>query len=93
MSIGIALAGKDIKPEKNGNDYFIGSLGLGASDFRFHDTQSQESELFVEIGAEYGFRLTSNILAGAGFNYKHYGSLGETKARWLDLYLSASVAF
>ena len=91
VAIGIALVGTGINPDAN--DYFVGNIGLGSSKFHFHGSDTQDSEFFGEIGAEYGFRLTSNILAGAGFNYKHYGNPGETKANWLDFYLSGSVAF
>lgn len=91
IALGIAAVGFGINP--NANDYFVGSIGLGASDFSFHDTNTQDGEFFVEVGAEYGFKLTPYLFAGAGFNYKHYGTPGETKAHGLDLYLSASIAF
>lgn len=91
LSVGIAVKATGINP--NANDYFVGGLGIGASEWYFHHSDTKDREFFGELSAEYGFRLTPNVLAGTGFNYKLYGRPGETKAHWLDLYISASVAF
>lgn len=91
LSAGVALNLTFLEPEYN--KYLIANFGLGTSNFHFHDQDIYDQEFFAEVGAEFGVKLIPNVLVGAGFSQKLFGYPGQTKADWLELYLSASVAF
>lgn len=73
--------------------YLLGSVGVGTGWFKFNDQKQSEQEAMAEANAEIGFRLQEHFLLGMGVDYQLFGSFGETKANYWNLYVSTGLTF
>jgi hypothetical protein len=73
--------------------YLMGSLGIGAGQFKFDESEKDEWETLLEASAEIGFRLQERFLLGMGIDYQRFGEFGDHKANYWNLYLSTGIVF
>lgn len=73
--------------------YLLGAIGAGRGNFKFKDPDMNDWEAFIEANAEVGLRIQEYLLVGVGAEWQHFGSPGESKANYWNLYITTGFAF
>jgi hypothetical protein len=71
----------------------LGSVGIGAGQFKFEESEATDWETLLEASAEIGFRLRERFLLGMGIDYQRFGEFGDHKANYWNLYLATGIVF
>lgn len=90
-TISMGLAGFNY--ERLADLYLMGSVGIGAGQFKFEESETEEWETLLEASAEVGFRLQERFLLGVGIDYQRFGDFGDHKANYWNLYLATGIVF
>jgi hypothetical protein len=72
--------------------YATGAVGVGRGYFKFKDPNLDTSEAFFEVNMELGKKIDF-LMLGTGVDWQIFGSPGETKAYYLNLYIGTSISF
>lgn len=90
-TISMGLAGFNY--ERLAGLYLMGSIGIGAGQFTFDESEKNDWETLLEASAEIGFRVQERFLLGMGIDYQRFGEFGDHKANYWNLYLAAGIVF
>jgi hypothetical protein len=74
------------------NYYLLGAVGVGRGRFTFKDPDMNDWENFVEANAEIGIKIDF-LMLGTGVDWQLFGSPGETKAIYWNLYVGTGISF
>lgn len=90
-TISMGLAGFNY--ERLAGLYLMGSMGVGAGQFKYEQYATHEWETLLEASAEVGFHLQEHFLLGMGIDYQRFGDFGDHQANYWNLYLATGIVF